>query len=207
MAAPTGVASPSAARILCARSSKLAMTLPSRSRSASYVVGLRDLDRALAHEAMAAGRAPARLVEHLAGDNAIAVQHHQAAHRADELPVAIAPPHHLRDRQLLQRCFDEPGKARVEPRAGHGRAEGEDFLLAVVDPLELVHRYTLLLREAGEGGARRAVGDQARLHRRSFREHLAIRCLRRDIPREHAQASRRRVDGECAVCRREPLRA
>ena len=169
------------------------------------VVGARDLDRALAQEPVPARRAAARFAEHGPRDDAVAVQQHQAAHRPHEFLVAVAPAHHLRDRQLLQRGLDQPRERRVEPRAVRDRAEREHFLFAVVDALEPLDRHALLLRETEQRLRRGPVGAETRLHRRSLREHLAVRRLRRDVASEHAEPSRRRVHREASIGRREPF--
>jgi len=71
-------------------------------------------ESALRHEPVAARQVAGRHAEHAARDYALAVHHHQPVHRADELRLAVAPAHELRDGQLLDGCVEDIDEHRVE---------------------------------------------------------------------------------------------
>src|SRR5688572_31956873 len=84
---------------------------------------MREHDIALALEAMTLGCVAAGHVEHVTGDDAAAMQQHQAVYGTNELRLARPPAHQLGNGKLLQRVCQQSGKVRFERRSEEHTSE------------------------------------------------------------------------------------
>jgi len=147
------------------------------------LVGVLQPDDSLPHETMASRFARCLNAEDSAGDNPLAVQHHQAVHRAHELRVAPTPAHDFRNRQRLEGFLDKRGKHFLQNHAPYLEMRHDDLPLGGGAPLECIHGYAMLPREACDSLGRRLRGRSRYL---AFAV-LAGRCYIRDGDRQAAR--------------------
>jgi len=112
------------------------------------VVGVLDRDRAAGQEAVAQDPVGALDSQHAARHDVRSMEHHEAVHGTHELRLAVAPPHRLRDRKLLDSVGYDPGKDGIQRGALDRDARNVDRPLRRVAVGEGVHFGSMLLREA-----------------------------------------------------------
>ena len=156
---------------------------------------------------MTARGSAACLPEHRARDDSLPMQHHKPAHWSNELMIGIAPAHHFRNRQLLQREADLVGEHRIQIRTAYNRSMNENLLLAVALALELFDRNALLLRKPLQRLRGGSVGAEPSLDGWTFRDRGAIGGPRFDIANQDGKSPWCGEGDERGTCRGESIGA
>ena len=146
-------------------------------------------------EAVTTGNPAGLLSEDLAVDHFVTEQHHQPLAWTDEFGFARAPAHAFRDRQLVQRRFDDARQQASRGLAGNALAE---FQLGAT-LVDLAQLNATLLGEAQRGLRRVAVFVERGLYGRAVEVLGAISLLLFKLLDQHGQTARRSIVASGAV--------
>jgi hypothetical protein len=106
---------------------------------------------------MTARRVSARQSEHFTRNDLLSMQHDEPVYGPNELGVALAPAHELRDRERLDGFLDDACEMLGERFARLAVAEDKVLSLAIAHALKLFDRHAAGAREAFERFGRFAV--------------------------------------------------
>ena len=168
------------------------------------VVGRRaDAHLVVGVEAVATGNPAGALGEDFAIDHLVTEQHHQPLAWADKFGLARAPAHTFRDRQLVQRGFDDGRQQAGRSLAWDALAE---FQLGAI-LVDLAQLDATLFGEAQRGLRRVAVLVERCLYGRAVEIDGAVRLLGCELFHQHGQTARRSVIAYVAVAKTSSLEA
>ena len=165
-------------------------------------VGTDDVDIAAAHEAVALGRTAGLDVEHAARHHVGAMQHGQLVGRTHEGGVAVAPAHHLGNRQRLEGVLHDAAKHLGKQRAGHGAGVEQGLGLAIHAALEAGYGRqgnALGFELLGQGRGGLAIGAQGHRHRHDLLGHVLRRRGGQHVGHGHRQTARGGEPAELTV--------
>ncbi|MNK95100.1 hypothetical protein D3C87_1153250 [compost metagenome] len=142
-------------------------------------------------EAVTTGIAAGLLGEDGAVDDLVTEQHHQPLGRTNEFFLARAPTHAFRDRQVVQRIFDD-GRQQARGRLAGDALAVAQFRAALIDFAQV---DAALLGKAQCRLSRVAFGIERGLTWRAIEVDAAIRLLGGQRGDQHSQAARRGING------------